>query len=130
MIVLVLWLDTARRPFSLTSARTGSSTSTPSTSQTTSPENHIPEDVVQPYDVEIRINEDGNLPQIQFSEEGAWHYFAPNGGRSEGRVMVPLPCSNSYRLYSGTPDQPPGKALPARPSATATEQEASAASRR
>ena len=91
-----------------------------------SPADHIPEDVVQPYDVEIRINEDGNLPQIWFSEEGAWHYFAPNEGRSEGRAMVPLPCSIDTDCTLERLTNHRVKTY----SATATEQEASTASRR
>jgi hypothetical protein len=31
-----------------------------------------------PYDVALRINKDGNVPQIQFNDDGVWHDFAPN----------------------------------------------------
>ena len=31
-----------------------------------------------PYDVALRINKDGNVPQIQFNDDGVWHDFAPD----------------------------------------------------
>ena len=33
-----------------------------------------------PYDVALRINKDGNMPQLRFNEDGKWHDFAPEGG--------------------------------------------------
>ena len=39
---------------------------------------HIPETL--PYDVALRINKDGSLPQIQFNDDNVWHDFAPEGG--------------------------------------------------
>jgi hypothetical protein len=38
-------------------------------------EDHIPETL--PYDLARRINKDGNMPQIQFNDDGVWHSFAP-----------------------------------------------------
>ena len=29
-----------------------------------------------PYDLALRITKDGNMPQIQFNEDGEWHSFA------------------------------------------------------
>jgi hypothetical protein len=31
-----------------------------------------------PYDVALRINKDGNVPQIQFNDDAVWHNFAPD----------------------------------------------------
>jgi hypothetical protein len=33
-----------------------------------------------PYDLALRINKDGNMPQLRFNEDGEWHNFAPEGG--------------------------------------------------
>jgi hypothetical protein len=33
-----------------------------------------------PYDVALRINKDGNVPQIQFNDDSVWHDFALEGG--------------------------------------------------
>jgi hypothetical protein len=33
-----------------------------------------------PYDLALRINKDGNMPQLRFNEDGQWHNFAPEGG--------------------------------------------------
>ena len=38
----------------------------------------IPE--TTPYDVALRVTQDGNLPQIQFNDDSVWHDFAPEGG--------------------------------------------------
>ena len=39
---------------------------------------HIPKTL--PYDLALRINKDGNMPQVRFNEDGQWHDFAPEGG--------------------------------------------------
>ena len=39
---------------------------------------HIPKTL--PYDLALRINKDGNMPQLRFNEDGEWHDFAPEGG--------------------------------------------------
>ena len=31
-----------------------------------------------PYDLALRCDPDGNVPQVQFNEDGLWHDFAPN----------------------------------------------------
>ena len=31
-----------------------------------------------PYDLALRINKDGNVPQIQFNDDAVWHDFAPD----------------------------------------------------
>ena len=31
-----------------------------------------------PYDVALRINKDGNVPQIQFNDDAVWHDFTPD----------------------------------------------------
>jgi hypothetical protein len=36
-----------------------------------------------PYDLALRCDPDGDVPQIQFNEDGVWHDLAPEG---EGRV--------------------------------------------
>jgi hypothetical protein len=33
-----------------------------------------------PYDLALRINKDGNMPQLRFNEDGQWHDFALEGG--------------------------------------------------
>ena len=33
-----------------------------------------------PFDLALRINKDGNMPQLRFNEDGQWHDFAPEGG--------------------------------------------------
>ena len=33
-----------------------------------------------PFDLALRINKDGNMPQVRFNEDGEWHDFAPEGG--------------------------------------------------
>jgi hypothetical protein len=33
-----------------------------------------------PYDLALRINKDGNMPQLRFNEDGEWHDFSPEGG--------------------------------------------------
>jgi hypothetical protein len=40
-------------------------------------EDRIPE--TKPYDVALRITKDGNMPQIQFNDDGEWHDFVPEG---------------------------------------------------
>jgi hypothetical protein len=32
-----------------------------------------------PYDLALRINKDGNMPQLRFNEDGEWHDFVPEG---------------------------------------------------
>jgi hypothetical protein len=39
---------------------------------------HLPERL--PYDLALRINKDGNMPQVQFNDDGEWRDFAPEGG--------------------------------------------------
>jgi hypothetical protein len=41
-------------------------------------EAHIPKTL--PYDLALRINKDGNMPQLRFNEDGEWHDIAPEGG--------------------------------------------------
>ena len=33
-----------------------------------------------PFDLAVRCEADGNVPQIQFNDDGVWHDFAPEGG--------------------------------------------------
>ena len=39
---------------------------------------HIPKTL--PYDLALRINKDGNMPQLRCNDDGQWHDFAPEGG--------------------------------------------------
>jgi hypothetical protein len=49
---------------------------------------HIPK--TNPYDVALRCDK-GNVPQIQFNDDGVWHDFAPEG--RTGLVAGPwFPC--------------------------------------
>ena len=41
-------------------------------------EDYIPETL--PYDFALRINKDGNMPQVRFNDDGQWHDFLPEGG--------------------------------------------------
>jgi hypothetical protein len=50
-------------------------------------EGHFNEDLLKdyipktlPYDLALRINKDGNMPQLRFNEDGEWRDFAPEGG--------------------------------------------------
>jgi hypothetical protein len=50
-------------------------------------EDHIHEDLLKdyipktlPFDLALRINKDGNMPQLRFNEDGQWHDFVPEGG--------------------------------------------------
>jgi hypothetical protein len=38
---------------------------------------HVPK--TKPYDVALRCDKDGNVPQIQFNDDSVWHDFAPEG---------------------------------------------------
>ena len=38
---------------------------------------HVPK--TKPYDVALRCDKDGNVPQIQFNDDGVWHDFTPEG---------------------------------------------------
>ena len=40
-------------------------------------EDYIPKTL--PYDLALRIDKDGNMPQLRFNEDGQWHDFAPEG---------------------------------------------------
>ena len=60
---------------------------------------HIPE--TEPYDLALRINKDGNLPQIQFYNDCAWHDFAPGrAALSEGPYFPFLQLSHGDKLSS------------------------------
>ena len=37
-------------------------------------QNHVP---TAPFDLALRCDTAGNVPQIQFNEDGVWHHFAP-----------------------------------------------------
>ena len=41
-------------------------------------EDHIPETLQ--LRLALRINKDGNMPQLRFNEDGEWHDFVPEGG--------------------------------------------------
>ena len=43
-------------------------------------EDHIPKAL--PYDLALRCDKDGNVPKIQFNDDGVWHDFAPLEGRA------------------------------------------------
>ena len=47
-------------------------------------ERHIPS--LLPFEIALRVNHDGNVPQVQFNEDGVWHDFAPDQG--EGRTAL------------------------------------------
>jgi hypothetical protein len=45
---------------------------------------HVPSS--PPFEVALRVDHDGNVPQVQFNEDGVWHDFAPDQG--EGRTVL------------------------------------------
>ena len=52
-----------------------------------------------PYDVALRINKDGNVPQIQFNDDGVWHDFAPDRAAVKAGPWFPfLRLGHSDRL--------------------------------
>ena len=76
----------ARRSSSLTSARTYHNDHL---------EDYIPKTL--PYDLALRINKDGNMPQLRFNEDGEWHNLAPEGGTG----MKAGPWFSYLYLYPG-----------------------------
>jgi hypothetical protein len=38
---------------------------------------HVPE--TKPYQLALRVDKEGNVPQVQFNDDGVWHDFAPEG---------------------------------------------------
>ena len=54
---------------------------------------YIPKTV--PYDLALRINKDGNVPQIQFNEDGEWHDFAPDKAALKAGPWFPFLQLNS-----------------------------------
>jgi hypothetical protein len=57
-----------------------------------------------PYDLALRINKDGNMPQLRFNEDGVWQDFV-SGRRdwTEGRAVVCLPAAVPWC----PPERPP-----------------------
>ena len=49
-----------------------------------------------PYDLALRINKDGNVPQIQFNDDTVWHDFAPDRAAVKARPVFPF-----LRLFDG-----------------------------
>ena len=43
-----------------------------------------------PYDVALRINKDGNVPQIQFNDDSVWHDFAPDRAAVKAGLCFPF----------------------------------------
>ena len=69
-------------------------------------EDHIPKTL--PYDLALRINKDGNMPQLRFNEDGEWHDFAPEGGTGlkAGPWFPYLGLSAGDRLSDHRVDRP------------------------
>ena len=53
---------------------------------------HIPKTL--PYDLALRIDKDGNVPQIQFNDDSVWHDFAPDRAAVKAGPWFPY-----LRLY-------------------------------
>ena len=52
-------------------------------------EDRIPKTL--PFDLALRIDKDGNVPQIQFNDDSVWHDFAPDrAAMKTGPYMVPF----------------------------------------
>ena len=66
----------------------------------------IPETL--PYDLALRINKDGNMPQLRFSEDGQWLDFAPEGetGLKAGPWFPHLCLCPDDRLSDHRVDRP------------------------
>jgi hypothetical protein len=64
----------------------------------------------KPYDLALRCDTDGNVPQIQFKQDGVWHDFAPSGrtGQKAGPWFPYLYLGNYARLsdHRVQPSQP------------------------
>jgi hypothetical protein len=69
-------------------------------------EDRIPE--TKPYDLALRINKDGNMPQLRFNEDGEWHDIAPEGGTGlkAGPWFPYLELSAGDRLSDHRVDRP------------------------
>ena len=81
-----------------------------------------------PYDLALRINKDGNVPQIQFNDDAVWHDFAPDRVALKAGPWFPFVQlhSDSDRLsdfcvHRPRPTKSAGKAskAPAAPTASA-----------
>ena len=61
-----------------------------------------------PYDLALRINKVGNMPQVRFNEDGEWHDFAPEDGAGlkAGRWFPYLQLSAGDRLSDHRVDRP------------------------
>ena len=55
---------------------------------------YIPKNL--PYDLALRINKDGNVPQIQFNDDAVWHNFTPDKAAVKAGPWFPY-----LRLYAG-----------------------------
>ena len=47
-----------------------------------------------PFDAALRINKDGNVPQIQFNDDAVWHDFAPD--RAAVKAGPWFPCLSLF----------------------------------
>ena len=67
---------------------------------------HIPETLL--FDLALRINKDGNMPQLRFNEDGQWHDFAPEGGTGlkAGPWFPYLMLSAAHRLSDHSVHRP------------------------
>jgi hypothetical protein len=61
-------------------------------------DNHLKDYIPKtlPYDLALRINKDGNVPQIQFNDDAVWRDFAPDRAAVKAGPWFPF-----LRLYGG-----------------------------
>jgi hypothetical protein len=60
-----------------------------------------------PFDLALRINKDGNMPQLRFNEDGQWHDFAPEGGTGlKAGPWFPFLMLNGDRLSDHRVNRP------------------------
>jgi hypothetical protein len=61
-----------------------------------------------PYDLAIRINKDGNMPQLRFNEDGQWHNLALKGevGLKAGPWFPYLELGTGARLSDHRVNRP------------------------
>ena len=81
-----------------------------------------------PYDLALRITKDGNVPQIQFNDDGVWHDFAPDMAAVKAGPWFPLLVLNAandrlsdHCVHRPKPTKSAGKTskAPAAPAAAA-----------
>ena len=76
----------------------------------------------KPYDLALRIDKDGNVPQIQFNDDSVWHDFAPDRVALTGgpwfpylRLLNAAARLTNHRVDRPKPTKSAGKKMSALP---------------